>query len=164
MSGNPKRALEALTAGGVEVDGITVRELTLGLAAVLERIGSPLVTARAKGEALTLRDMLPTMFAMTRPAAESDALLTSGGAEALQAAAVRWADDLSTETGMKLVAACAAAVSRVARVSPQGLPDEDGPEGNGSAAGTAGSSPSPQSARSGSGGRGRRSTTARRSR
>lgn len=139
MAKNPKRAVEALTAGGETVDGIRVRELTLGLAAVLERIDSPLFAGRPEGAApLQLRDMLPTIYAMTRPAAESEALLTEGGPEMLMGEAVRWADGLTTETGMRLAQACAAAARRVARVSPQGVPEKGGAEGNGSAAGTAG--------------------------
>lgn len=138
MAKNPKRALEALTAGGETVDGIKVREITLGLAAVLERIASPLLVPHPAGAPLQLRDMLPTVFVMTRPASESDALLTEGGPEMLMGEAVRWADGLSTGTGMRLAQACARAAGRVARVSPQGMPGKGEPEGNANAAGTAG--------------------------
>jgi len=139
MAKNPKRALEALTAGGEKVDGIAVREITLGLAAVLERIESPLVVPRPEGAAMRLRDMLPTVYAMTRPAAESEALLTEGGPDMLMEEAVRWADGLTTGQGVRLAEACVRAASRVARVSPQGVPEkEGGAEGNANAAGTAG--------------------------
>lgn len=162
MATNPTRALEALTASGEDVGGVHVREITLGVSAVLERIGSPLVTGRAPE---TLLDMLPTMFAMTRPAAESQRLLASGGTDALRDAAVEWADGFGTEQGMEISRACVRALLRVSRVSPQGVPDKEGaPAGNGSAAVTAGSSESPRSARSATAGHGPRSGTARRSR
>jgi len=87
---------------------------------------------------MQLRDMLPTVYAMTRPAAESELLLNEGGPEMLMSAAVRWADGLTTAQGVRLAQACVRAAVRVARVSPQGVPDKGEPEGNASAAGTAG--------------------------
>lgn len=135
MAKNPKRALEAVTAAGERVDGILVREITLGIAAVLEAIGSPLVTGR-KPE--TLRDMVPSIFVMTRPAVESETLL-AGGPQALTAAAVEWADALTTDQGVRLAAACGRAAARLSRTAPQGVPAKTGAaEGNGSAAGTGG--------------------------
>jgi hypothetical protein len=136
MAKNPKRALEAVLGGGENVRGVTVREITLGLSAILEAIDSPLVTGKKPD---TLGEMLPTIFAMTRPAAESQRLLTAGGPAALAAAAVEWADALDTRHGMELAAACGRALRRVTRVSPQGVPEKEGAQaGNGSAAGTAG--------------------------
>lgn len=143
MAKNPKRTLDALTGGGENVRGVVVREITMGLSAVLEAIDSPLVTG-VKPE--TLAAMLPTLFVMTRPAAESQRLLTSGGIAALTTAAVEWSDGFSTEHGLEMCAACGRAVRRVARVSPQGVPEKDGdgvdgrggPQGNAGAAGTAG--------------------------
>lgn len=138
MAKNPKRAVKALTACGERVDEVEVREITLGLAAVLELLGSPLVVKRgAESGELTLREMLPTIFAMTRSAAETERLLAEGGFEAVMDAAVAWADDLSTATGMKLAKACARMAVKVADVSPQG-DMEGGAEGNADVAETAG--------------------------
>jgi hypothetical protein len=131
MAKTPRRALAAVTAAGEEVGGVRVRELTLGLAAVLERIGSPLVCPRPEGSRPTLGGMVPTLYVMTRPAAESEELLADG-CEALEREAVRWADGLSTAHGLALAAACARSAERAARVAPQGA------AGNGCAAGTAG--------------------------
>lgn len=138
MANNPKRALEALTASGETVDGIKVREITLGLAAVLETIGSPFVTPRPKEQKLLLADLLPSLYVMTHPAAESENMLSTGGPEMLMSAAVSWSDGLTTEQGARLVAACARSASRVARACPQGVPEKGGSGGNGNAAGTAG--------------------------
>lgn len=139
MSGkNPKRALAAVTAAGEKVAGVQVRELTLGLAAVLERIGSPLVVGVPSGGSVSLRDMLPTCYVMTRPAVESEELLAEGF-EALVREAVRWADGLSTADGAALAAACVRSAGRVRDVSPAGVPGKEGAaEGNAKSAGTAG--------------------------
>ena len=132
MSKTPKRTLAAVTGAGVKICGITVRECTLGLSAILEKINSPLVDGR---KVERLGDMLPTIFVMTRPAAESAAILAEGVA-ALESAAIAWADALSNDTGFKLAKACAASASRASAVCPQGVPGQDA--GNGRAAGTAG--------------------------
>ena len=139
MPKNPKRALAAVPAAGEQVDGIMVREITLGLAAVLERIESPLVVGRKAGGEMRLGDMLPTVYVMTRPAVESERLLADGGLPALRSAAVAWADELPTATGMRLAAACGRAARRVADVSPSGMPQKEGAaEGNARSAGTGG--------------------------
>jgi hypothetical protein len=159
---NPKRALAAVTAAGERVHGELVREITLGTAAVLERIDSPLFTGVPEGRQISLCDMLPTIYVMTRPAVESEELLADGF-EALKREAVRWADGFSTRQGMDLAAACARAARRVRAAAPSGVPDKEGAgEGNGRSAGTAGCSPSPPCARNATAGRGRKSTTASR--
>jgi hypothetical protein len=110
-----------------------VRECTLAVATLLEAIDSPLVTGR---KAETMMEMLPTMFVMTRPAAESMRILADG-VPALKAAAVAWADTMAPGAGHALAIACAASARRVSDVSPQGVPGQDA--GNASAAATAGS-------------------------
>lgn len=137
MGKNPKRAMAAICAGDRRVGGATVHEITLGSAAVLEQIGSPLVSGRSVSE---MAEMIPTMFAMTRPSREAMAILAAAGAEGFKAAAFDWADTLPVASGREIAQACADAARRVAGVAPQGAPDEDGgdAEKNGGTAATAG--------------------------
>lgn len=133
---NPKRTLAAVTAAGQNVAGVHVREITLGIAAVLERINSPLVRRMQTAEELTLRDMLPSMYVMTRPAVESEYLLAEGDG-ALMAAAVGWGDALTTADGLAIAMACSDAAKRLAQTSTTGAPDR-GTEGNGASQAMAG--------------------------
>lgn len=132
---NPKRALSAFNApSAVEVGGWHVREITLGMAGVLEAIGSPMFTGR---KPKTITDWAPTLYAMTRPPGESRQLLASGGRSRLEAIAMQWADDeLSVAAARRLINAATAAVSRLNGISPDdGIDAEGGAEGNGLAAG-----------------------------
>lgn len=130
----PDRSMDAIIAAGKMVAGVQVREITLGLAAVLERIGSPLVRRMQDDEEVTLRTLLPTMYVMTRPAVESELLLAEG-AGALEAAAIEWGDGFTTDEGREIAQACAAAAKRLARTMPNG---DGGAEGNAQSPETAG--------------------------
>lgn len=130
----PDRSLDAITASGKIVAGVRVREITLGLTAVLERIRSPLVSPMREGKQITLRELLPTMYVMTRPAVDSELLLAEG-IEALVAAAIEWGDGYTTAEGLDIAQACAAAAKRLARTMPSG---DGGAEGNAQSPATAG--------------------------
>lgn len=123
----PDRSMDAITGAGKMVAGVLVREISLGMAAVLERIGSPLVRQMQDGREMTLRDLLPTMYVMTRPAVDSELLLAEG-IEALEAAAVEWGEGYTTAEGLEIAQACAAAAKRLARTLPSGA--DGGAEGN----------------------------------
>lgn len=138
MAKTPRRAAAAMTDVGEHVDGILVRPITLGIMAVLEKIDSPLAR-KCDYKKLTVRDMLPTIFVMTRSASISEELLAEGGFDALMEEAVRWADNLAPASGSAFSSACLRAALRVADLLPQGVPSgEDAPSGNGNAAGMAG--------------------------
>ncbi len=120
----PEKALDALLAAPAEAAGFTVRPITLGMAAVLQKVGSPLSTGNPPGG---LGDWIPTLYAMTRDAAESRAILASGGEDAYRKAAEEWADGLSVADGLALVRACSRAAAVATGVNPEG----DGGEGDG---------------------------------
>ena len=63
MAGNPKRALAALNAAPARVGRHEIRPLTLGLAAILEEIGSPLSGGPAPSG---VGGWVGTLFALTR--------------------------------------------------------------------------------------------------
>lgn len=151
---NPTRALAAFTAPpSVKVGPYEVREITLGLAGVLEAIESPLVTGRKPQRPM---EWASTLFAMTRSTEESERLLASGR-EAYAATAKAWADPMPLAYAKRMLEAVLAAGKRLADVSPD--EDDDGETGGDAAPGnspaaTAGSSPSPRSAPSASAGPG----------
>ena len=118
----PEKALDALLAAPAEAAGFTVRPITLGMAAVLQKVRSPLSTGDPPGG---LGDWIPTLYAMTRDAAESRRILASGGEEAYRRAAEEWADGLSVADGLALVRACSRAAATATGVNPEGDGGED---------------------------------------
>lgn len=123
MAGNPKRALAALNAAPARVGRHEIRPLTLGLAAILEEIGSPLSGGPAPSG---VGGWVGTLFALTRPAAESKALLAGrDGRAAFERAAAEWADGVAVAEAAELVRAAAHAAITAAGVHPDG----DGGEG-----------------------------------
>ena len=132
---NPKRALNAFNApAATPVGTYEVQEFTLGLAGVLEAIGSPLST----GERIaTVEEWAPTLFACTRPPETSRKLLASGGVAAFEHAARAWADALPIATGRSLIRTVTDSLNRLNGVDPDGgdADGEAGAEGNALAAG-----------------------------
>ena len=131
--GNPEKALAALNAAGIECGRFTVRPLTLGMCAVLDAIGSPLVGGPApKG----VGGWAETLFAMTRPAAESRRILASGGRAAFSVAAAEWADGVSADEAVSLCGAAAKSAETALGVHPDGDGGKtgDGEEGTGNGA------------------------------
>lgn len=126
---NPAAALEALVHGATtQVGRFEVREYTLGAFAILDEIGSPFLR---KDAPKTLPAFVETMFAMTRPSAETRRLLAQGR-DAFAAAAAEWADGVSVREGTELLSACAAAIARFAAANPAedggGEAEEDDPD------------------------------------
>lgn len=130
---NPKRALDAFNAPtAVKVGPLEVREITLGLAGILEAIGSPLCTEKLPA---TVDGWAPTLYALTRPPEESRRLLAAGGRAGFERAATSWSDEeLAVGVARRLIDAATAAVNRLNGISPDG-DGEAGAEGNGMAAG-----------------------------
>lgn len=110
----PKKALDALNAAPAKCGRFEARPVTLGMAGVLEAIGSPLATGRDPG---SLAGWTETLYAMTRPAAESKALLAGeNGREAFRRAADEWADTVSMPEATELVLAVTRAAAAAAAV------------------------------------------------
>lgn len=127
----PKSVLEAIThTSGTPVDGWTVSEITLGMAGVLEAIESPLL----RGKKLTKpKDWAMTLFAMTHSTEECEALLANG-IEEYARAVTRWSDTVTMATTHKMIKAAVAAAERLAAAIDVGDDDDEGKEGNASAA------------------------------
>jgi hypothetical protein len=129
---NPQAALNALNApAAAPVGGHAVREITLGMAGVLEAIGSPLYNGAQPG---TIGGWAPTLYAMTRDPGESRRILAAGGRERFEALAQAWADALAIRTGRRLIEAVTSTLRRLDAVSPDDA-GEAGAEGNALAAG-----------------------------
>ena len=111
--------------------GIKVREITLGIGALLDQVGSPFMDGK-KPEHIS--DMLPTFFVMTRPAAESQALLIQGQ-DVFDRAMMEWADTLPATACTELSVACAASKKRLNDIAGGGGAE---PEKNVPSAATAG--------------------------
>ena len=94
---NPRKAMAALLPLAVECPcGATVRPMTLGMWAALERIGSPLVTGKEPKDAL---ELVPSLY-----------LLTHDPREVLRGSffddAVAWADTLPVSALDEIRRAC----------------------------------------------------------
>lgn len=127
---NPKKALAAFNAAPISIDGIDVQPISLRYAAVLEAIGSPVVTGVTTG---VLSCWTGTLFVMTRPAGESRALLATGR-DAFDAAVDVWAGEIPAGTAVKLIQA----VLRQTRIAMGVNPDGDGDEPKNRSRATAG--------------------------
>ena len=111
-------AADALLSGGEEAaPGLIVREVTAGILIVLERIGSPYATGEAPAPGAGFAPWLGTVYAMTRPAAESWGAIRRGTFEAEAAA---WADTLSPAAFDAALGATARAAGRMRAASLAG--------------------------------------------
>lgn len=118
---NPKRALNAVTAPlCVKTGSYTVREITLGLAGVLEMIESPLITGKKPQYIAGWRK---TLFAVTHSTEVSESLLAKSP-EAYEVAAREWADKIPLRISNQMILDCQAAAKRVDDISDTG-DDED---------------------------------------
>lgn len=107
---NPAAALEALThPATTPVGRFEVQELTLGMQALLQRIGSPVSDRNAPR---TLEAWAETLYAVTRPASETRRSIARGR-EAFREEALAWADTVSNEEGIALMRAVDEAVGRL---------------------------------------------------
>ena len=129
---NPKRALAAFNAPAfVEVAGHRVYEITLGMAGILEAIGSPLSTGVMPE---TVMGWAATLYAMTRPPGESRAKLAAMGAENHAAEADAWADTLPAAEASALIRAVGAANARSRGIDPETDEEDTTAAGDGAAA------------------------------
>lgn len=125
---NPTRALDALCGCGEKVAGLELAELTLGHAIVLEKIGCPLLADKIDVKKLRILDLLPTVYVLAVPVAESMRAIGQGRASFDQAVA-EWGAKIPLASGRVVCEAVARIFKRVSEVAPQG-----GPEGNAPAA------------------------------
>lgn len=119
---NPIRALNAVTAPqGVAAGSYTVREITLGLAGVLEMIDSPLITGKKPQYIAGWRK---TLFAVTHSTEVSESLLARSP-EAYEVAARNWADTVPLRISNQMILDCQAAAKRVDDINDTGDDDDD---------------------------------------
>jgi len=112
----PQKTIDAILAAEHRIKpGITVRRITVGLSAVLDQIGSPFVSAQIPDSDV---EKVEGLFAMTRPAVESQELLVQGR-DVFRAAAVAWADEIELDELAPIVASCLGQICRQAGVMPQ---------------------------------------------
>ncbi len=107
---NPRKAMAALLPLAVKCPcGETVRPLTLGMYAALERIGSPLVTGAVPKDAL---ELIPSLYLLTHDPRE---VLASGFFDA----AVAWADSLPVTALGEIRDACYRQMDAMGDVLPE---------------------------------------------
>ena len=119
---NPKAALDVLTAAGETVGTITLSEITLAKAAILDRIKSPLVTGK-KFKDISFDDVIPTLFVLATPAADTKKLLAQNKFES---AVETWSDTVPFSTG--LFEALKRIAGRLNGVAPEGMTGEAAPD------------------------------------
>lgn len=113
-TGNPKKAIAAILPPSLDVGGFTVRPMTLGMFAALERIDSPLVTGEDAKDTLSL---IPSLYLLTHDPRE----IFAGN---LLDRALVWADTVPVETMAEIRAACAQQLQTMLDVIPQRDDDE----------------------------------------
>ncbi len=107
---NPRKAMAALLPLALECPcGETVRPMTLGMWAALERIGSPLVTGAPPKDAL---ELVPSLYLLTHDPRE---VLRSGFFED----AVAWADALPVTALAEIRDACYRQMGAMRDVLPE---------------------------------------------
>ena len=115
---NPRKAMAALLPLAVECPcGATVRPMTLGMWAALERIGSPLVTGVEPKDAF---ELVPSLYLLTHDPRE----VLRGD---LLEAAVAWADSLPVTALAEIRAACDWQAGAVFDVVPEIEKKKTGP-------------------------------------
>ena len=107
---NPRKAMAALLPLAVKCPcGETVRPMTLGMWAALERIGSPLITGEPPKDAL---ELIPSLYLLTHDPRE---VLASGFFDA----AVAWADFLPVTALGEIRDACYRQMDAMRDVLPE---------------------------------------------
>lgn len=107
---NPRKAMAALLPLAVRSPcGETVRPMTLGMWAALERIGSPLITGEPPKDAL---ELIPSLYLLTHDPRE---VLASGFFDA----AVAWADSLPVTALGEIRDACYRQMDAMGDVLPE---------------------------------------------
>ena len=107
---NPRKAMAALLPLAVRCPcGETVRPMTLGMWAALERIGSPLITGEPPKDAL---ELIPSLYLLTHDPRE---VLASGFFDA----AVAWADSLPVTALGEIRDACYRQMDAMGDVLPE---------------------------------------------
>jgi hypothetical protein len=118
----PARTLAAIMeAEATIVKGVSVRNFTLGLAAVLEEIESPLLNGRPP---TSHAEIVINIFVMTRPAAESQKLLAKGF-DAFRAAAFAWADKLDISDAQVILTQALGKILRAVGVIGAGAGEQE---------------------------------------
>lgn len=112
---NPRKAMAALLPLPLKTAcGVTVRPMTLGMYAALERIGSPLVTGEDAKDAL---ELIPSLYLLTHDPRE----VFKGNVLDL---AMAWADTMPVSAVEEIKAACYRQVGAMTDVIPQLSPEE----------------------------------------
>lgn len=124
---NPKAALDVLNAAGETIGKITLSEITLAKAAILDRIKSPLVTGKKLKE-ISLDDVIPTLFVLATPAQACRQLIANSK---FDDAAIEWSDTIPMADGLKLFEALKRIANRLNGVAPSGMVSGDGDEPKG---------------------------------
>ncbi len=107
---NPEKAMAALLPLPIECGGgLTVRPMTLGMYAALERIGSPLVTGEEPKDAL---ELVPSLYLLTHDPRE----VFRGNVVAL---AMQWADTVPVAAMDAIQRACYRQMNAVFDVAPE---------------------------------------------
>jgi len=119
--GNPKAAVEAVTACGERVGDIVLHELTIGRVALLERIGSPFAKGRVDTAKVSTMDIIQVGYVLSSPISEVMGKVRDG---AFETAAVEWADTFAIGDIGRLSDAMARIFKRVEAVAPSGGDDD----------------------------------------
>lgn len=127
MEGNPTSALDAILDSDKNVDGVSVKKLTMARMALLELIGSPFVKLDEK---FSVSNMVPSAFIVC---ADTKALkgFSSRNIDALIDRAYEWADTIDVQTIPRIIECVLKDLADIYRISPSnGAPEDENKSGN----------------------------------
>lgn len=131
--GNPKAAVDAITACGERVGDIVLHEVTIARIAVLERVGSPFAKDAAERVKASTLDVLTMLYVL---AAESAGRLTDAIRDGtFEADVADWADTIKPNQIQPLADAAAKVFSRIDAMMPGGAVEDGGAKKRGAATG-----------------------------
>ena len=111
---NPEKALAALIPAPIRAGNFTVKPMTLGMFAALERIGSPLVTGKDAKDTL---ELIPSLYLLTHDPRE----IFAGN---ILDRAMEWANTVGMDAIGKIKAACDKQLKALFDVVPETPADE----------------------------------------
>jgi len=120
--GNPKAAVEAVTACGERVGDIVLNELTLGRVALLERVNSPFAKGSVDTAKVSTADILTVGYILAAPVAGVMAQVRDG---TFETAVVEWADGIAVRDVGKMSDALGRIFKRVEAVAPSGTVEDE---------------------------------------
>lgn len=118
---NPRSVINAITANGETVGEYHLSEVTFVKVAILEKIGSPIITGEMKD--CGLQDLFQTLFVLAHSPVESILMMQD---ESFFHKSIEWANEIPMKHYSRMMEAVKRIAERLEAVAPQGIPEGEG--------------------------------------